>query len=161
MYCTFCKYKLDQSNDADLNTMVESVQKDYGIRFVTVVRGFGSKESNERKAARKYLKRALKLGFSSIKNRFENDDDFASHMKDEKRDIEEIERLDDLARMPTDVLPMSYEQRVQKGLTVTRTVEEGAAPGGGSDTVRGQKRWNERQWQEWKDWSQSRGWDWR
>ena len=82
VYCTFCKYKLDQSNDADLNSMVESVRKDYGIRFVTVVRGFGSKESNERKAARKYLKRARKLGFTSIKNRFENDDDFASHMKE-------------------------------------------------------------------------------
>ena len=142
--------------------MAKSVQKNYGIRLVVVVRGFGSKDSNERKNAGKYLKRARKLGYASITSRFQNDTDFRHRMVDEGKNLDDVERLDDLARTPVEIVPMTYGERVKAGLTVSKTIEEGAqTAGGGSDTVRGQKRWNERQWQEWNAWHQSRGWTWR
>ena len=136
--------------------MADAVERKYGIRFVVTVRGFASEEARRRKAARKYLKRAKKLGFPSIRIRFENDRDFRDRMREEHKSLDDIEDLDDLARMPVDAIPMSYADRLAAGYTITKVVDEGAQP-----QVRGQKTWRERQWQEWNEWYQTRHWSWR
>ena len=118
---------------------------------------------HERDIARRDLKRAQRLGYDTISIRFK-DQTIRTRMRDLNKTLEDMEYKDDLARIPTSSIPMSYQKRVEAGLSVKRAVPEGEQrPGGGSGMVRGQKRWNERQWQEWNQWyySQPRGCSWR
>ena len=101
------------------------------------------------------------LGFSSLSNRFMKDMTYRQRMRDLGRNLDDMENLDDLARIPIEDKPMSYNERLKAGLITYQSIQQGAEPkSGGSDTVRGQKRWSERQWQAWNAWYY-RNWDWR
>ena len=163
VYCTFCRRKLDKSNEDDLQGVAKTVEQKNGFVYFTVFRGFGNAESNERKKARRDLKRAQQLGFKTLSHRFTEDATFRDRMIENRKAWYGMVRLDDLARIPNDYKPMSFEDSKKAGLKVQIWRDQGVEViRGGSNTARGQKRWNERQWQEWNAWySTGSSWEWR
>ena len=81
-------------------------------------------------------------------------------MIENKKSIDDIAKMDDLARIPNDYKPMSLAEREKAGLTVKIWREKGVkVVTGGSNTTRGQRRYTQRQWQDW--WSSSgSSWSW-
>ena len=118
MFCWFCRRKLDQSNEDDLRGIAKTVEQKYGFVYLTVFRGFGNADSNEKKKARRDLTRARQLGFKTLSHRFMEDSVFRDRMIENRKTWHDMVRLDDLARIPHDYKPMSFEDRKKAGLKI-------------------------------------------
>ena len=149
-FCRFCSApQIDHPTLSIANQQAATEGcRTYGLVFHWVLRGFSQ---NDAKAARKYLKRATGMGFTSIYDRFLNDLEFRTSMIElNKWNADTAREQDDLAAQPAMEAPRSRAERESMGLW--RQV--GFVGGGHNTTSRGYNQ--SRHWTEYERSRESR-----
>ena len=140
--CKGCGQPLRDEQDAmeAQNALIETASKAHGLKWFHTTRGYNN-PGNKYNQARRHLKRAKSLGYTSITDRFKNDPKYRNNLQTQPTlgqlwSDDNIGQLDELAAVPVEQLhkPMSLADRQKANIPHWRTVS--GQPRGGENTVK-------------------------